>query len=109
MSIFVTSGTIGYSFGPIFITYAVEYLGPIGPICNDSRIIVFLSLYFLLPSGHSLLRQTVAPAWDGLLKVLRLPLLFSTCLLSYARRFRFALELLPSPPPEPQRLSVRAS
>ena len=51
MSIFVTSGTIGYSLGPIFITYAVEYLGTDRSyLVMIPGIIVFLSLYFLLPS-----------------------------------------------------------
>ena len=51
MSIFVTSGTIGYSLGPIFITYAVEYLGiERSYLVMIPGIIVFLSLYFLLPS-----------------------------------------------------------
>ena len=51
MSIFVTSGTIGYSLGPIFITYAVEYFGlERSYLVMIPGIIVFLALYFLLPS-----------------------------------------------------------
>ena len=51
MSIFVSSGTIGYSLGPIFITYSVAYFGlDHSYLVMIPGIIVFLALYFLLPS-----------------------------------------------------------
>jgi MFS transporter, FSR family, fosmidomycin resistance protein len=62
MSIFVSSGTIGYALGPIFITYAVELFG-LGRsyVVVIPGIVVFLSLYFLLPSlEHSSKRRVGA-------------------------------------------------
>jgi MFS transporter, FSR family, fosmidomycin resistance protein len=62
MSIFVSSGTIGYALGPIFITYAVELFG-LGHsyVVVIPGIVVFLSLYFLLPSlEHSSKRRVGA-------------------------------------------------
>lgn len=76
MSIFVTSGTIGYSLGPIFITYAVEYFGlEHSYLVMIPGIIVFLSLYFLLPSlehsskttGGASLRWSLGRHWRPLL------------------------------------------
>jgi FSR family fosmidomycin resistance protein-like MFS transporter len=76
MSIFVTSGTIGYSLGPIFITYAVEYFGlEHSYLVMIPGVLVFLSLYCLLPSlehssktiGGGSLRWSLGRYWRPLL------------------------------------------
>ena len=76
MSIFVSSGTIGYSLGPIFITYAVKYFGlDRSYLIIIPNILVFFSLYFLLPSlEHSSKRSGGTSFYGSLSKCWR-PLL----------------------------------
>jgi MFS transporter, FSR family, fosmidomycin resistance protein len=51
MSIFVTSGTIGYALGPILITYAVAYLGlEQSYLVMIPGLIAFALLFFLVPA-----------------------------------------------------------
>jgi FSR family fosmidomycin resistance protein-like MFS transporter len=76
MSIFVTSGTIGYSLGPIFITYAVEYFG-LGRsyVVVIPGILVFFSLYLLLPSLEHSSKTSGGPSFYGSLSKCWRPLL----------------------------------
>ena len=75
MSIFVTSGTIGYSLGPLLITYTVLWFGL--EHCYYVMIpglIVFAMLFFLVPAtDHSSkvavqqgLRQSLGAVWQPL-------------------------------------------
>ncbi len=76
MSIFVTSGTIGYSLGPIIITYAVALLGlERSYLVMIPGIIAFSSLYFFVSpiehssatSGGASLRDSLGRFWRPLL------------------------------------------
>ena len=75
MSIFVTSGTIGYSLGPILITYTVLWFGlERSYFVMIPGLIVFAMLFFLVPStDHSSkvavkqgLRQSLSAVWQPL-------------------------------------------
>ena len=75
MSIFVTSGTIGYSLGPILITYTVLWFGlERSYFVMIPGLIVFAMLFFLVPAtDHSSkvavqqgLRQSLGAVWQPL-------------------------------------------
>jgi len=75
MSIFVTSGTIGYSLGPILITYTVLWFElERSYFVMIPGLIVFAMLFFLVPStDHSSkvavkqgLRQSLSAVWQPL-------------------------------------------
>jgi FSR family fosmidomycin resistance protein-like MFS transporter len=75
MSIFVTSGTIGYSLGPILITYTVLWFGlERSYFVMIPGLVVFAMLFFLVPStDHSSkvavkqgLRQSLIAVWQPL-------------------------------------------
>ncbi|MEW5977937.1 MAG: MFS transporter [Acidobacteriota bacterium] len=76
MSIFVTSGSLGYSLGPIIITYAVAWWGLEGSfVVMLPGMVVFALLYFLVPplehssrsSVPQRLRDALLPVWWPLL------------------------------------------
>ena len=78
MSIFVTSGTIGYSLGPILITYTVLWFGlERSYFVMIPGLIVFAMLFFLVPAtDHSSkvavkqgLRQSLGAVWQPLSKL----------------------------------------
>ncbi|PYV42354.1 MAG: hypothetical protein DMG06_14360 [Acidobacteria bacterium] len=68
MSIFVTSGTIGYSLGPLIITYAVAFFGmEHSYLIMIPGIIAFSLLYFFVsPVEHSSTSIGGAPLRDSL-------------------------------------------
>ncbi len=68
MSIYVTSGTLGYSLGPIFITYAVAYLGmERSYLIMIPGLVVFGFLFYLVPAtDHSSKAQNMTKLWDSL-------------------------------------------
>ena len=75
MSIFVTSGTIGYSLGPILITYTVLWFGlERSYFVMIPGLVVFAMLFFLVPAtDHSSkvavkqgLRQSLIAVWQPL-------------------------------------------
>jgi len=78
MSIFVTSGTIGYSLGPLLITYTVLWFGlERSYFVMIPGLIVFAMLFFLVPAtDHSSkagvqkgLRQSLGAVWQPLSKL----------------------------------------
>jgi FSR family fosmidomycin resistance protein-like MFS transporter len=75
MSIFVTSGTIGYSLGPLLITYTVQWFGlEHSYFVMIPGLVVFAMLFFLVPAtDHSSkvaiqqdLRQSLGAVWQPL-------------------------------------------
>jgi MFS transporter, FSR family, fosmidomycin resistance protein len=75
MSIFVTSGTIGYSLGPMLVTYTVLWFGlERSYFVMIPGLIVFAMLFFLVPAtDHSSkvavqqgLRQSLGAVWQPL-------------------------------------------
>ena len=76
MSIFVTSGTIGYSLGPIIITSAVAAFGLEGSFwVMIPGLLVFSLLYFFVPAtphstrteGYVNLKEALRAVWHPLL------------------------------------------
>jgi MFS transporter, FSR family, fosmidomycin resistance protein len=68
MSIFVSSGTIGFSLGPILITYVVALFGlERSYVVMLPGLIAFALLYFLVPStSHSSKVATQSSLWGSL-------------------------------------------
>jgi MFS transporter, FSR family, fosmidomycin resistance protein len=75
MSIFVTSGTIGYSLGPLLMTYTVLWFGlERSYFVMFPGLVVFAMLFFLVPAtGHSSkasvqqgVRQALGAVWQPL-------------------------------------------
>jgi len=76
MSIFVTSGTIGYSLGPLIITYAVAFFGMENSyLVMIPGLLAFSLLYFFVApiehssttSGGASLRDSLGMFWRPLL------------------------------------------
>jgi len=95
MSIFVTSGTIGFSLGPLLITYTVLKFGlERSYVVMLPGLAVFALLYFLVPAvEHSTkatvrqgLRQSLVGVWQPLSQLYVLAVIRSavqTCFVSF--------------------------